>query len=107
MRFFLIFISLIVTFCTLNAENLVRDFALYKLNENDKRAPTLLLMGGIHGDEPGAYYSTDIFMRHYKITKGSVWVVPVVNPHGMFANMRGVYGDMNRKFAALAFARVS
>ncbi|WP_300447797.1 M99 family carboxypeptidase catalytic domain-containing protein [uncultured Helicobacter sp.] len=102
MRFFLIFISLIVTFCTLNAENLVRDFALYKLNENDKRAPTLLLMGGIHGDEPGAYYSTDIFMRHYKITKGSVWVVPVVNPHGMFANMRGVYGDMNRKFAALA-----
>ncbi len=91
MRFFLIFISLIVTFCTLNAENLVRDFALYKLNENDKRAPTLLLMGGIHGDEPGAYYSTDIFMRHYKITKGSVWVVPVVNPHGMFANMRGVY----------------
>lgn len=86
----------------LYAENLVRDFTLYKLNEGDKNAPTLLLMGGIHGDEPGAYYSTDIFLRHYKITKGSVWVVPVVNPHGMFANMRGVYGDMNRKFAALS-----
>lgn len=85
----------------LYAENLVRDFELYKLNEGDKKAPTLLLMGGIHGDEPGAYYSTDLFLRHYKITKGSVWVVPVVNPHGMFANMRGVYGDMNRKFAAL------
>lgn len=86
----------------LYAENLVRDFELYKLNEGDKNAPTLLLMGGIHGDEPGAYYSTDLFLRHYKITKGSVWVVPVVNPHGMFANMRGVYGDMNRKFAALS-----
>lgn len=103
MRFILAFV---LTFNALThllyAENLVRDFELYKLNEGDKNAPTLLLMGGIHGDEPGAYYSTDIFLRHYKITKGSVWVVPVVNPHGMFANMRGVYGDMNRKFAALS-----
>lgn len=103
MRFILAFV---LTFNALThllyAENLVRDFELYKLNEGDKNAPTLLLMGGIHGDEPGAYYSTDLFLRHYKITKGSVWVVPVVNPHGMFANMRGVYGDMNRKFAALS-----
>ncbi|WP_241993638.1 M99 family carboxypeptidase catalytic domain-containing protein [Helicobacter sp. MIT 05-5293] len=95
-------IGLLVFLSVVNAENLVRDFELYKLNEGDKRAPTLLLMGGIHGDEPGAYYSSDLFLRHYKITKGSVWVVPVVNPHGMFANMRGVYGDMNRKFAALS-----
>ena len=103
MRFILAFV---LTFNALThllyAENLVRDFELYKLNEGDKNAPTLLLMGGIYGDEPGAYYSTDLFLRHYKITKGSVWVVPVVNPHGMFANMRGVYGDMNRKFAALS-----
>lgn len=103
MRFILAFILTFYSLTyTLYAENLVRDFELYKLNEGDKNAPTLLLMGGIHGDEPGAYYSTDIFLRHYKVTKGSVWVVPVVNPHGMFANMRGVYGDMNRKFAALS-----
>ncbi|WP_295737695.1 M99 family carboxypeptidase catalytic domain-containing protein [uncultured Helicobacter sp.] len=103
MRFILAFILTFYSLTyTLYAENLVRDFELYKLNEGDKNAPTLLLMGGIHGDEPGAYYSTDLFLRHYKITRGSVWVVPVVNPHGMFANMRGVYGDMNRKFAALS-----
>lgn len=103
MRFILAFILTFYSLTyTLYAENLVRNFELYKLNEGDKNAPTLLLMGGIHGDEPGAYYSTDLFLRHYKITKGSVWVVPVVNPHGMFANMRGVYGDMNRKFAALS-----
>lgn len=82
--------------------NLVRDFSLFKLESSDKSAPTLLLMGGIHGDEAGAYYATDVFLRHYHITKGAVWVVPVVNPHGMFANMRGVYGDMNRKFATLS-----
>lgn len=103
MRFILAFVLAFNALAhLLYAENLVRDFELYKLNDGDKNAPTLLLMGGIHGDEPGAYYSTDIFLRHYKITKGSVWVVPVVNPHGMFANMRGVYGDMNRKFAALS-----
>ena len=103
MRFILAFVLAFNALAhLLYAENLVRDFELYKLNEGDKNAPTLLLMGGIHGDEPGAYYSTDIFLRHYKVTKGSVWVVPVVNPHGMFANMRGVYGDMNRKFAALS-----
>ncbi|WP_199770724.1 M99 family carboxypeptidase catalytic domain-containing protein, partial [Helicobacter marmotae] len=67
-----------------------------------KAAPTLLLMGGIHGDEAGAYYTTDLFLRHYRITQGSVWVVPVANPHGMFANKRGIYGDMNRKFASLS-----
>lgn len=97
MRFLYAFL---LTFSILNAESsLVREFELYKLNENNKLAPTLLLMGGIHGDEPGAYFATDVFLRHYKITKGSVWVVPIVNPHGMFANMRGIYGDMNRKFA--------
>ncbi|TLD96906.1 hypothetical protein LS71_004765 [Helicobacter jaachi] len=99
MRFILL-CTMIASLCF--GGNLVRDFELYKLNAGDKRAPTLLLMGGIHGDEPGAYYSTDLFVRHYKIVRGSVWVVPVVNPHGMFANMRGMYGDMNRKFAALA-----
>lgn len=101
MRFFLAYIIFLNLYCTLYAENLVRDFALYKLNEGNKKAPTLLLVGGIHGNEPGAYYASDFFLRHYKITKGSVWVVPVANPHGMFANMRGVYGDMNRKFASL------
>ena len=47
MRLFLI---LIFIFSILHAENLVRDFELYKLNDGDKRAPTLLLMGGIHGE---------------------------------------------------------
>lgn len=103
MRFYAVILGVFCAFYTLyGAENLVRDFSLHKLNANDKRAPTLLLMGGIHGDEPGAYYASDFFIQHYRITKGSVWVVPVVNPHGMFANMRGMYGDMNRKFAALS-----
>lgn len=78
-----------------------RSFELFKL-EGSRSAPTLLLVGGIHGDEAGAYYTTDLFLQHYTITKGSVWVVPVANPHSMFANVRGLYGDMNRKFAQIS-----
>lgn len=61
MRFFLAYIIFLNLYCTLYAENLVRDFALYKLNEGNKKAPTLLLVGGIHGNEPGAYYASDFF----------------------------------------------
>ncbi|BCZ18843.1 Purine nucleoside phosphorylase [Helicobacter sp. NHP19-012] len=70
--------------------------------ESAKSAPTLLLMGGIQGDEPGGFNATDIFLMHYKILSGSVWVVPVLNRYSMLRNHRGVYGDLNRKFAYLS-----
>lgn len=91
-----------ITMPTANPSHSARDFELFKL-EGSKSAPTLLLVGGIHGDEAGAYYTTDLFLQHYTITKGSVWVVPAANPHSMFANVRGLYGDMNRKFAQISF----
>ncbi|OBV29251.1 hypothetical protein BKN38_03745 [Helicobacter sp. CLO-3] len=65
-------------------------------------APTLLLIGGIQGDEPGGFNATNVFLNHYTIKNGSVWVVPVLNPHSMLKNHRGIYDDMNRKFAALS-----
>ncbi|CRF40752.1 M99 family carboxypeptidase catalytic domain-containing protein [Helicobacter ailurogastricus] len=70
--------------------------------EGSSTAPTLLLMGGIQGDEPGGFNTTDIFLMHYKILSGSVWVVPVLNRYSMLRNHRGVYGDLNRKFAYLS-----
>ncbi|PAF50653.1 purine-nucleoside phosphorylase [Helicobacter sp. 13S00477-4] len=65
-------------------------------------SPTLLLMGGIQGDEPGGFNATNIFLMHYKILSGNVWVVPVLNKHSMLLNHRGLYDDMNRKFAAIS-----
>ncbi|OOC31752.1 purine-nucleoside phosphorylase [Helicobacter pylori] len=38
---------------------------------------------------------------HYSVLKGLVEVVPVLNKPSMLRNHRGLYGDMNRKFAAL------
>ncbi|BDR27446.1 M99 family carboxypeptidase catalytic domain-containing protein [Helicobacter suis] len=70
--------------------------------QGDNSAPTLLLMGGIQGDEPGGFNTTNIFLMHYKILSGNVWVVPVLNRYSMLRNHRGVYGDLNRKFAYIS-----
>ncbi|WRF79853.1 DL-carboxypeptidase Csd4 [Helicobacter pylori] len=70
------------------------------LEDRDK-APHLLLLAGIQGDEPGGFNATNLFLMHYSVLKGLVEVVPVLNKPSMLRNHRGLYGDMNRKFAAL------
>ncbi|WP_104749204.1 M99 family carboxypeptidase catalytic domain-containing protein [Helicobacter cynogastricus] len=70
--------------------------------DGEKKGPTLLLIGGIQGDEPGGFNTTNIFLTHYKVLSGSVWVVPVLNRYSMLRNHRGIYGDLNRKFAYLS-----
>lgn len=81
----------------------VIDFDIYKLDANPfSNDPVLLVMSGIQGDEPGAFNATSILIKHYKITRGSLWVVPNLNQHSIIKNNRGIYGDMNRKFAYLS-----
>lgn len=77
----------------------VLDFEVVKKETGN--SPTLLLIGGIQGDEPGGFNATNIFLKNYQILKGNVWVVPVLNKHSMLLNHRGIYEDMNRKFATL------
>lgn len=92
------FILLIVSVqLLLSAE---RDFTLYKM-QGSPNAPTLLIIGGIHGDEPGGYFAPTLMLKHYNITKGSVYVVPNLNFDSLIRFRRGIYGDMNRKFAAI------
>lgn len=67
-----------------------------KLNES-----TLLVIGGIHGDEPGGYFAPMLLAKHYTIQKGNVWIVPNLNFDSIVKNRRGTYGDMNRKFAKI------
>lgn len=94
----------------------VIDFDLYRLDsarefekislqdfiEGSALDSALLILSGIQGDEPGAFNATSIFIKHYKIKNGSILVVPNLNQHSILKNNRGIYGDMNRKFAALA-----
>jgi hypothetical protein len=59
---------------------------------------TLLLIGGIQGDEPGAYLSVD----HYadmSLARGNLIVVPRANFQSILLKRRKINEDMNRKFA--------
>jgi hypothetical protein len=79
----------------------IKDFTLHKkgLGENNN---TLLVIGGIQGDEPGGFNAASLLVTHYKITKGNLWVVPNLNFMSILKRSRGPYGDMNRKFADLS-----
>ena len=69
--------------------------------ESGKEGSTLFIVGGIHGDEPGGYFAPMLMAKHYKIESGNVWIVPNLNFDSIVKNVRGTYGDMNRKFAKL------
>ena len=77
------------------------DFNLYK-KEGKSNGHTLLVIGGIHGDEPGGYFAPAFLEKYYKIKSGNLWIIPNTNTHSIIANTRGVYNDMNRKFSSIS-----
>jgi hypothetical protein len=76
------------------------DFTIHKL-ESNKPGNTILVIGGIQGDEPGGFNAAALLATQYKIKKGSVWVVPNLNFISIIERSRGVFGDLNRKFAKI------
>jgi len=94
-----LFSLLLLCVSLLNAASTMK-FDLIKKGVDDNN--TLLIIGGIQGDEPGGFISASLIATHYEITKGSVWVVPNLNFHSIILRSRGPYGDMNRKFAYLS-----
>jgi predicted deacylase len=59
--------------------------------------PTVMLLGGIQGDEPGGFLSADPY-ADISLKKGNLIVVPRANFRSVVFNNRGPAGDMNRKF---------
>ena len=92
---FKIFFILIVAYTHTYA-----DIQLIK-KENSDSNTTLLVIGGIHGNEPGGYFAASILSSHYNITSKNLWIVPNLNQPSIQRNQRGVNGDMNRKFAVI------
>lgn len=76
-------------------------FSLHKI-ESGIPGPTLLVIGGIQGDEPGGFTAASMLVTNYKIKSGSVWVVPNLNFESIIRRSRGIHGDMNRKFNILS-----
>ncbi len=59
---------------------------------------TALVFGGIHGDEPGGYFASEL-LAHIHLRRGSLIIVPRVNFPSIMLGRREVAGDMNRKFS--------
>jgi hypothetical protein len=76
-------------------------FSFIKHEASNQQGPTLLVIGGIHGNEPGSYFAASILSQYYTINKGNLWVVPNLNQMSIAMNSRGINGDMNRKFAEI------
>ena len=74
------------------------DFTVVHLGGGPR---TVLVVGGIQGDEPGGFSAASLLTTHYTVENGSVWVVPNLNFPSIIKRSRGLHGDMNRKFARL------
>ncbi len=73
------------------------QFPVVKIEAEKDKSPVMLIFGGIHGNEPGAYLTAEK-LTELKLKKGTVIIVPRVNFYSIMKNVRGYFGDMNRKF---------
>jgi len=75
----------------------------YELNiyriYGQKPGKTLMLIGGIQGNEPGGFLSADLY-ADMSLEQGNLIVVPRANFYSIILNDRGPNGDMNRKFTS-------
>ena len=80
------------------ANNFPLDFSVFRMGTE---GPVALVIGGIQGDEPGGFSAATLLAMRYTVHKGTIWVVPNLNFPSIIRSSRGLYGDMNRKFAVL------
>ncbi len=81
-------------------EETEHELNVYKINGVEK-GKTLLIIGGIQGNEPGGYLAADLYVD-MSLKKGNLIVVPRANFSSIISNQRGVNGDMNRQFAVFS-----
>jgi hypothetical protein len=76
--------------------NTVYELNIYKIYGKNP-GKTLMLVGGIQGNEPGGFLSADLY-ADMSLERGNLIVVPRANFYSIILNQRGPNGDMNRKF---------
>lgn len=77
--------------------NTAYELNIYKIYGKDP-GKTLMLIGGIQGNEPGGFLSADLY-ADMSLKKGNLIVVPRANFNSIILNQRGPNGDMNRRFS--------
>jgi len=79
-----------------NTEHELHVYRIY----GKKPGKTIMIIGGIQGDEPGGYLTADLY-ADISLKQGNLIVVPRANFYSILLKQRdGATGDMNRKFAA-------
>lgn len=76
--------------------NTAYELNVYKIL-GKKPGKTLMLIGGIQGNEPGGFLSADLY-ADMRLERGNLIVVPRANFYSIILNKSGPHGDMNRKF---------
>lgn len=77
-----------------NTEHELHVFRIF----GKKPGKTIMVIGGIQGDEPGGYLTADLY-ADITLKQGNLIVVPRANFYSILLNQRnGLTGDMNRKF---------
>ena len=74
-----------------------QELEVYKIYGREQ-GPTIMIMGGIQGDEPGGFLSADLY-ADLVLKRGNLIVIPRANFNSVTQFHRGPSGDMNRKFA--------
>lgn len=72
------------------------ELHVYRINGSSP-GKTLLIIGGIQGDEPGGFLAAD-FYADFLLEKGNLIVVPRANFPSILKKERQINQDMNRKF---------
>ncbi|MDR1309567.1 MAG: hypothetical protein LBL95_06690 [Deltaproteobacteria bacterium] len=80
-------------------EGTPQELEIYKIYGRHE-GPTIMVMGGIQGDEPGGFMSADLYVD-MALKRGNLIVVPRANFKSIILYDRGPDGDMNRKFAGV------
>ncbi len=97
MRIIVLFLFLVHSVFALELE--------FSVGENGKSLDdnnTILIFGGIQGDEPGGFHAASLLLSDYNITKGKIIVAPNLAFDSIIKRSRGNNGDLNRKFANIS-----
>ena len=78
-------------------EGTEHELHVYRIHGKEP-GKTMMLIGGIQGDEPGGFLSADLY-ADFALSKGNLIVVPRANFLSILQNKRQINEDMNRKFA--------
>jgi len=73
------------------------ELNVYRIVGREPGGPTVMIIGGIQGDEPGGFLAADRYVD-LTLRKGNLILVPRANFYSILKKDRGPDGDMNRRF---------